>query len=91
MLDLSQHVTDRAIADALGKALAEKFTTNLDDIAMVEASYISRALDMRVGDVPGILPRYNIAAEGKEPKWRYKISDLRQFLDQRKHQPRIRI
>jgi hypothetical protein len=86
-MDLSAHISDATITAAIRTEIAKRYGGILEDAALLDSSLVAKLLDVRLNDLPGLLPRINVAATGEKPRWRYKLSDIRNFIEARKIQP----
>lgn len=86
-LDLSQHTSDAAITAAIRQHITARLGDLLDEASLLDSSMVARMLDVRLNDLPGLLPRVNVAAAGDKPRYRYRLADVRRFITERTSHP----
>lgn len=83
----SQHVTADALTAAIREEVRVRFGSSLIDAQLIDSATAARMLDVTLHDLPGLLRRVNVAADGEKPRYRYRMSDVLGFIEARTLQP----
>jgi len=80
-------LTREQVAAAIRQEIADRLGASLEDCQLIDSSLAARMLDVRLADLPALLPRIHVESPGQKARYRYRLSDIRRFIESRTLSP----